>query len=513
MRALAGITLAAALVAALLGRPAAAEGPAVFQYEVGGRVQSVRAIDLHGDGRPDLVLLVETTNAEGHPAQQLVLLRTPARAEPGSFFAPSSMVRINLEDGPYAVAGAVSVGRFGEQGEVRVRFYRRDGLLDLSADGAPRPRTARHMVPTLLGRSPGRRLVFWDEHADLDGDGREECWFPHGEGDGRVRVHGGTAADDRDLDLAVANRAATDDEHLYIRYASIPRLVAADLDGDGRRELVAFRDDALLAFAGQEPTEGAEAAMARLDLPFARDDLGADEIHTPRIQIEDVDGDGKADLLVTVVTGNRAQLGSFRTRLLHYPGPFFGAEDGRLGEPRARIDTESVALHPRFIDLNGDGALDYVMDAITGDKRDLFMRVLGQEPTIWHRAFLFDRAQDTFHKIPYFSVERPYSRDEAVSNRFGISAYLAGDFDGDRHKDLLDLGNLKGVEILGAVPGEAASGGDPVVAFQNRILPRQRFRSPILADAIVEDLDGDGLSDAIVWDTENLYLVLPRRAP
>ncbi len=512
MRSHVALALAAALTVSLLARAEAAEGPAVFSYAVGGQVQSMRAVDLQGDGRPDLILLVETMSEEGHPAQHLVLLRTPARATPGSFFAPGSVVRIDLERGPYAEAGAVSVGPFGEQGEVCLRFYRRDGLLDVGADGAPRPRTDRHLVPTLLGRSPGRRLVFWDEHADLDGDGRDECWFPHGAGDGRVRVHGGTAADDRDLDLAVENRAATDDEHLYIRYASIPRLVPADLDGDGRRELVAFRDEALLAYAGRAPTEGPEAPMARLDLPFARDDLGADEIHTPRIQIADVDDDGKADLLVTVVTGNRAQLGSFRTRLLHYPGPFFGSADGRLGEPRARIDTESVALHPRFIDLNGDGALDYVMDAITGDKRDLFMRVLGQEPTIWHRAFLFDRAQGTFRKTPYFSVERPYSRDEAVSNRFGISAYLAGDFDGDRHKDLLDLGNLKGLEILGAVPGEAA-GGDAVVAFQNRILPRQRFRAPIVADAIVKDLDGDGLSDAIVWDTENLYLVLPRRVP
>ena len=71
MRALAGLTLAAALVATLLGRPAAAEGPAVFRYEVGGQVQSVRAIDLHGDA----VAGKSLGDAQGHIHAQRNLIK------------------------------------------------------------------------------------------------------------------------------------------------------------------------------------------------------------------------------------------------------------------------------------------------------------------------------------------------------------------------------------------------------------------------------------------------------
>ena len=113
--------------------------------------------------------------------------------------------------------------------------------------------------------------------------------------------------------------------------------------------------------------------------------------------------------------------------------------------------------------------------------------MLGQEPTIWHVGFRFDGPSGTFETVPSFSIERPYSREEAVSNRFGRSAFFEGDFDGDGHRDLLDLGDLRGLEILagGARPDPAC--GDPVV-FEAGLLPRMRVPKPLAADAVIDDL-------------------------
>ncbi|MHC5010642.1 MAG: ABC transporter permease, partial [Planctomycetota bacterium] len=408
--------------------PAAALETGKFKYEPGGKVSEVRTADVNGDGRLDLVLLLTRTGEDGLAHRELLVLRTPSSPARGSFFTDDDVTRIPLDTPALASAGAVSVGRFGRNGETHLRFFGPERIVDVRPTGEEVPPELRLETPTLFARSAGRPIVFWDGSGDLDGDGRDESWFPAADGNGRMRVLGGDPEGDRTLALECVNRGSSDEEHLLIREASVPVLLPADLDGDGRRELMAYRDGTLLAWAAAAAGEASPLpASLVLPLGFEKEDLEPEEVHTPRLQLADVDGDGKTDLLVTLVTGRRDQLGSLRTRLMHYPGPFVHPETGALTAPRVRIDTESIALHSRFVDVNGDGALDYVCSSIRGAEVDLIRRILGQAPTIWHVTFLFDRQAGTFETVPYFSTERPYSREEAMSNRFGASGYFEGD--------------------------------------------------------------------------------------
>jgi hypothetical protein len=351
----------------------------------------------------------------------------------------------------------------------------------------------------------------WDAHADLDGDGVEEIWFPAGEGDGAIRLLPGKGGPPRTLALSSKNSGGSTYESLLVRTSKVPNLFPADLDGDGAKDLVALDGKDLVAWDARAPLSadgGPIAPTFRLALPFLHEPLlGPEELRTPRIQLEDVDRDGVTDLLVTLVKGRRDQLGSLRTTLFHFAGPFRDRATGALVQPRARIDTESVALHPRFLDVDGDGDLDYVGDSIRGSRVDLLKRVMGAEPEITLVAFRYDKGAGTFEQTPFFTVVRPYSSTQAVSNTFGLSAWFA-DLDGDGLKDLVDLGNLQGLEVLGAVRKRGTGPGDPV-SFTGEWMKRVAVPKPLEPQAVIGDLTGDGRPEIVAWNEDTLFLVVP----
>lgn len=493
-----------ALALALLpGREAWALDVGRHRLDPGGRIKAARAVDLDADGRLDLVLLLEPR--EGKVAS-LLLLKTPATPDPKSFFRAEDRTVIRL-DGPLAETGAVAIGRFGAHGEVRVRCFHAQGCIDLAPDGSRDPSLQRGALvgPTLLGRSPGQPPILWDAVADL-GSGRDVCWIPVPEGGGRVRLLG---ADAREIEVGVGSTASSSAEDLLTRTVFVPTLVPADLDGNGRKELVSLQGTELVV----TEVVGPHAGSRRIPLPFLEPpkDLAPEEVRTPRLQLIDVDRDGTTDLVVTLVSGRRDQLGSLRTTLWFVRGPIVDVPTGTVRAPEGRVDTESVALHPRFLDLDGDGDLDYVGDSIRGTRGDLIKRVLGAEPKVTLVGFLYDQAAGRFGPEPCFAVERPYSTDQALSNTFGQSAWLDGDFDGDGSKDLLDLGNLSGVELLGSRRRAAGAAGD-LVAFTEPLLPRLAVEKGLAPQAVVADLNADGRADAALWNDHELFLLVSKGA-
>ena len=53
----------------------------------------------------------------------------------------------------------------------------------------------------------------------------------------------------------------------------------------------------------------------------------------------------------------------------------------------------------------------------------------------------------------------------------------------------------------------------PLNAFRRALLPRVPIDGkPLVADAVVADLYGDGRSCAVAWNEEALFLVVPKAA-
>src|SRR5688572_13886458 len=144
---------------------AAAEGaePSLYRLALGGKVRAVRAIDVDGDRRRDLVVVLDAKVDEAI-REEVVVLRTPKAPVASTFYDPARVVRIAC-DGPAAAtrvrAAVVAVGRFGAAGEVRLRFLSPDGAVDVD----PTDATAKETVsggPALLGRVPGAPIAFWE---------------------------------------------------------------------------------------------------------------------------------------------------------------------------------------------------------------------------------------------------------------------------------------------------------------------------------------------------------------
>ncbi len=477
--------------------------PATGKYlvDAGGKIGAVRVIDTDGDGRLDLIALVETKAGD----TELVIFRTPATPTKRSLFPADHITRIPCT-GPRASAGAVAVGRFGPKGAVRLRFFGPRGVEDVKPDGSPAGEPPPRSGPSLLARSAGRSLVFWDAVADLDADGIDECWHPLAEGDGPIRILGGTPAGDRLLSIGANNQASSTGVQRLLRSAYVPNLFPADLDGDGMLDLVALQEKHLVGWSLRTPpTEGKVLEpWYRLHLPFLEPDpeLAADALRTPRIQLEDIDGDGVADLLVTLITGVRTKLVSIRTILFHYPGPFRNAKSGLLTKPKTRIDTQSIVLHPTFVDLDHDGAKDYVGDSIRGTMMDLIARLMGQDPKVTLVGFRYDKKLGTFAPAPWFTSEHAYASKQALNNEFGRSGWLTGDFDGDGRNDLLDLGNLTSAQILGG----SVTGSQ--VVFDQVLMPPVPVKEGLAPHAQVADLNADGRADAVLWSSDKLYVIL-----
>jgi hypothetical protein len=499
---------AALLVA--LAVPSAGEAAefGLHKFDIGGKVLSARAIDVNADGRLDLVLIVERRPEGGAAQHDLVLLTTPKTANGLAYYGKQDVVRLPCDGeqaGYRAYAGAVALGRFGTKahGETLLRFLGPDGDVDFTPAGVQLPmdddtgtaRGKRRDIRSILSRSAGTPLVFWDAVADFGDGAGDRCWFPLEEGG----VWGGPP-------VTVKDEGQRTDAATFIRKSTVPTLRAVDVDGDGKKDLVGLDGADLVVWRFNH---GLFERAAKGALPFLVPDPARppEEIRTPRISLADVDADGKVDLLVTLVQGRADRPGGLRTSLYHYAGPFFD-DKGTLVEPRVRLDTESVALHPRFVDLDGDGKLDYVCDSIRGTLLDIVPRALGiREPEITYTAFRFLPAKGTFESEPYATVVRVYPGSEARGNTLGRTGFFEGDFDGDGAKDLLDLGTLKSIAILAGTKGEGA--------FKTPLLAPVALGAgeTLSADALIADLDGDGRADAVTWSGTSLYLVMSKKAP
>jgi hypothetical protein len=276
----------------------------------------------------------------------------------------------------------------------------------------------------------------------------------------------------------------TQDE-LLVASISWPGLARADDDGDGRPDLFALSRFSVWIFragpSGLPPTPTRRLALR----PFTAAEELRYRATSLRIIARDLDGDGRADLVVHRTSGTLLRSHSV-TAVYRNRG------DGvRLEDPPWLLLDESGALSSAdTIDLDGDGRPELVSSklefGIVQVARALAMRRVEVELRVFPLGGPVGTAPRPSWTGP-LSLPLDFSEGRVAA----LLPTAEGDWNGDGRKDLLYGLARDEIAVHLGVVADGGPGFGPRVATQ---------RAPATGATCVADLDGDGLDDLVVYD-------------
>jgi hypothetical protein len=427
-------------------------------FDLPADTQELRAGDVDGDGRDELVVVSRTPRPGAPSSVKLTILHIEDNGVLGG--------RSTIDLGTRATFWCVDHGLWAVDAEGLVRF-----------DDETPTRVAR--FPTALA-GLGPTTPAWAPLAhDLDGDGTPEllAWSA-----GRYlafRTDGTSfgsipAPAEGSLTVDWSTGGASTPSTL-----TPPALAVVDLDGDGKRDLLLPSGARAAAYY---TGSGIGARAATLTLPVDVEPVeedpkpGVTRRRVAAVWIEDMDGDKKADLAVQRIVLAGSWFGA-KAELLWAKGR--GDGYGAL----TTIALPGAAFGVDLVDLDGDGDSDFLAPVVDVGIGTIARALVAKEARV--ELTLFRMNQGVFAagqsvRVFGFPLEQP--------GRFQAS--FDGDVDGDGVVDLVTNDAQDRVRVYRGAGGALAAtpAWDVPLAV------------PTGGDTIfVHDLTGDGKAEIVVW--------------
>ena len=445
------------------------------ELHVPGAVQRVLAEDVDGDGKREL--LVFSTTGGDQPQRRVSLYGWS-----GGMLDTSPRTTWLLEPD----AGLFDLGRDPQDGPSlwyctpsAVRRYRlRDALTR-----APQAETWLE-APNLLGGRTYEWVLFHDFARDWHGDGADT---PAVFQPGRVlltRRDPAAPADVIELNSEIELTALPVSYDLlpplplFVTHR-LPVLERVDANGDGRADIIAALGDRVAIYPAAADGRIAPRAQRVEHLPsIAR---AGDETTRQAIQFADVTGDGRADAVLTTITGGISNL---RQTTDIFPG----SGDGFATVPSASLSTQGAAGLSLLTDFDGDGRPELTAATVTIGVAAVLRFLLTRRLNIEYATYAID-AQGRLAPQPMLAWTQPARFDlEGPGDPSVIT--LAGDFDGDGVRDVAAARGDDTIAIRGVVRTDNGLSLGTVIAD---------VHAPGRGQALASDLDGDGRSDLVVY--------------
>jgi hypothetical protein len=352
---------------------------------------------------------------------------------------------------------------------------------------------ARHPLEPALPLPPRAwELAQADFVRDWDADGRPEALAPTGEGARLVPLVSGDAAQELALPVLADYGTPTVDNYfrpgLLAGLVSWPMFDLADDDGDGRRDLFAANRYELRVFHAVDGGLTPTPSRVRRFPAFGAEEERRRGASTLLAFVRDVDGDGRADLVVHRMVGELTR--SRGTTSIHLNA---GAGADPLGQPSFRLDQAGGNSALRVDDIDGDGRHE-IMEAYLGfgvvqAVRMLTVRRAELQLRVWSLPKGGGAPVETWTD----DVSFPF--DFGTSRVLGLMPFTEADWNGD---GFLDLCWADGGGALRFRLGELRPAG----AGFGRIAAALPLA--VSGDLVAADLDADGLTDFVAWDPLDL---------
>jgi len=456
-----------------------------FTLPVQGQIKTVAAEDLTGDGRRELIVSL-CVFEEARPRRWLKTYGLAPEAAPGSF--PLLTEWEVLPDAVFWCVGPASRAA-GMSGY----FLAHDGLWELERlpDGTLAA-SRRVEAPLFLAAGQEDDLLWLDVMRDWDGDGRTEAMLPCAREARFYRSdgQGGWTLSDR---VPVVPFSSYNNNILFGRnaggyeYLSIlfyPLLEPADLNGDGRTDLLALQaGKARCFFRGPDGRLDPDGVLWDLDIRTAEERERKQA--TVTFRVADLNRDGCADMVVHKV-GVKFTDWSSETAI------FLGNRSGTLPDrPAQRFTSGGLLSGVSIEDLDADGYPDLVLWSL---KMGLwpFMEILLRQAVTINSQYFYPSWPRGFPDKPAEKLAHEFRIDMKMQHFFrGIVPNSSGDFNGDGVKDLV---GGKDLDTAGIYLGRAGKGFESG-AWTTLDMPGVNY-------VTTGDLNGDGLCDLFGYRVE-----------
>ncbi len=493
------------VVCALLLLALAHEGRAqtfkAHSLRVAGQVMEVRSADLDGDGLQEL-LVSSTTHVDGTPERTLHACGWRGK---GSEVRP--VFKEAWRVSPKAVFW--DVGSAGEAGkEKHVYFLSMDGLSEVDRFGfAPRQRIE---APVLVSVGQEDEFLSLDFIRDWDGDGIEEAMLPLGR---EARFYRRKNAEEwaPEESVTVMPLAYYSNNKFFGRdlggyeYLSVflyPLLEVVDLNGDGRKDLLALSNGKGLGYLRGKQGR-LDPKPITWDLEIRNEKELAEHRAVLSYRVADLNKDGCADVVVHKVSMSFSDWDGETAVFLGRP------ERTRKREPHQRIPSRGFLSGVSLDDLDGDGYEDVTVWSVKMGIVPLAEILLRR--LIHIRAYTYFGAwPEGFPAKPTgerdFNLHIDGDRPDFIR---GLMPNVKGDFNRDGIKDLVAGKGDSRVAIYLGRPGRRF---DPQ--------PWAVLDAPDVNYVEPDDLDGNGLVDLYGYQVEpeglsrvHVWLQVPAEQP
>jgi len=424
--------------------------PALYALEADTSVWDVAARDVNGDGTAEVFALCCDEDAR------------PLKKSVGIYFAD--------EAGAYPARPTISLDLDPRIGALF--FAETDGappaeLVAAHAEGATvygfpsgRPEPIASVAFTSLWPSGAREPKFLRHAAmDVDGDGIDEWLVPVPSGY-EVRT-----VDGRRCMIACDIASEIYSGETVLVSHRLPACRLFDMPGQTEKGLAFLSDEVADFFYGPNWSEHRQFRIP----------INLEEKWDAHARMEDIDGNGVPDLLVTQTQG-MVQLKVLTqvylaTTLFTYPET-----------PSATFETNGAVTTPLLKDVDGDGQRDLVFITVPLGLKSLVNYFVRKKLSVVANVHLFDGAgfpdKPTFHAN--VTLDAPEGRQQVVST--------LGDFNGDGR---LDIAYGQRADRLAVLLGDEKQ-------FMSA-RPWTTLRLPTFGEARTNDLNGDGRDDIVLF--------------